>query len=79
MKVRCKDFSIKSIYIGSRLRNGPQWGYRVIYTAPDGRDTCLGETFYRKVDAKRAISAQVRLMNRLIGQYEARKGSDGNM
>ena len=72
MKIYCKDFEIKSVYIGSRLQSGPQWAYRVYYTAPDGRQTSIKGLFYRKSDARKTISERVRLLNSLIKEHESR-------
>ena len=50
MKVRCKDFEIVSIYVGSRIQNKPQYGYKIVY----------------KATARKAISEYVKMMNYIL-------------
>lgn len=57
-KIRCKDFEIKSFRIGSRIKGGAEYAYRVMY---DGRTS--DKVFYRKEDARKAISKAVRILN----------------
>ncbi|MCI8808844.1 MAG: hypothetical protein HFF84_01730 [Oscillibacter sp.] len=57
MKVLCKDFKIVSVYIGSRLQNRPQWGYKIAYNERTAKGT-----YYRKADARKAISDYVKKM-----------------
>lgn len=72
-KIYCKDFSLKFIYIGSRIQNGPQYGYKVIYTASDGKERSLEiskKIFYSKRAAREAISEYVKHMNRILARMQ---------
>lgn len=66
MKLKCKDFEIKSYYTGNRIANTPQYAYKVIYNAEDGRTLEMKEKFYNKNDAKKYISKTVRIANRIL-------------
>ncbi len=66
MKVRCKDFEIVSIYVGSRIQNKPQYGYKIVYKAPDGSKRAAKGTYYTKATARKAISEYVKMMNYIL-------------
>lgn len=70
MKIQCKDFSIQNVRIGSRLQSGPEWAYKIVYTDPEGRQKALKGLYYRKADAKKAISKTVQCMNNLIKAHK---------
>lgn len=65
MKVRCKDFKIVFVYIGSRLQNGPQYGYQIVY---NGR--AANGTYRTKTEARKAISEYVKRMNYILAKRE---------
>lgn len=70
MRFLCKDFKIVSVRVGSRLQNGPEWEYVVWYTAPDGREKRLRDSYHTKRDARNAISSLVKNLNRVLKQHE---------
>ena len=68
---RMKDFSIKSIYIGSRLQGGPQYRYEIYYHAPNGQTVRLNETCYTKVGAREYIRRTIRIAKALKAKRDA--------
>lgn len=60
---KCKDCEIVSFRCGSRLQNGPEWAYRVIYHAPNGKSVELAKVFYTKESARQYIRKVVSAAN----------------
>lgn len=66
MKLKCKDFEIKGYFAGNRIANKPQYAYKVIYNAADGRTKEMNEKFYTKEAAQKYISKTVRTANIIL-------------
>ena len=77
---KSKDFSIKSQRCGSRLKGGPQWQYKIIYTNPQtGRQVELEKRFYTKQAARQYISRCVQVAEKMKNREDAPKdGQAGN-
>lgn len=75
-KFKVKDFSIVSVYIGSRLQGGPQYGYRIYYNAPDGRTKRLNKTCYTKESARKHIRATVKALNAICNQHAEKQDKE---
>ena len=58
---RVKDFTIKPIYVGSRLQGGPQYGYAIYYNTPSGKSVRLNKTCYTKKAANEYIRQTIKL------------------
>ena len=58
-----KDFEIRSFRAGSRIQNGPEWSYEIIYRAPSGKSVRLERTFATKGAAKKYIRETIKLAN----------------
>ena len=71
-KFVCKDFEIKSYYAGNRIANKPQYAYKIIYHAADGKTKQMNEIFYTKEAAKKYISETVKKANSILerSKYE---------
>ena len=65
---KCKDCEIVSFRYGSRLQNGPEWAYRVVYHAPSGKSVEFREVFFTKESAKKFISDVVSAANKIVDQ-----------
>lgn len=78
-KIYNKDFKLKFVHVGSRLQNGPQYGYQVTYIAPDGKERKLEiskQTFYSKRAARAAISKYVKTMNRILERLQTERSEE---
>ena len=62
---RVKDFTIKPVYIGSRLQGGPQYGYEIYYHAPSGKTVRLDKITYTKKDAQAYIRETIKIAQAL--------------
>ena len=58
---KIKDFNIKSVYVGSRLQGGPQYGYEIYYHAPNGKSVRLNKVCYTKKAAIEYIRQTIKI------------------
>lgn len=72
-KVLIKDFEIKSFWYGSRLQGGPEWAYKIVYCAHDGRRIVLDKVCFTKKAAEQYIRETVKITKELLKQREKGK------
>ena len=65
-----KQFTIKCEWYGSRIKNGPDWCYRIWFNAPNGKTIRIGDVYFKKADAQRKVSECCRIANMLYEERE---------
>lgn len=71
-KILIKDFNIVSFRYGSRLQNGPEWAYKIVYCAPNGKRVQLDHICFTKKAALAYIRETVKLAEALINERDAK-------
>ena len=64
-KLRVKDFEIKCYRVGSRIIGKPEYMYKIIYHAPNGKEIRLNKEYSRKADAQRHIREAIKIAEML--------------